>query len=139
MAGIFIFFVMFMSYGNKYENKGNNIEKVFSIRERYIYTCIKQIAAGTIPTIVSVFILIYFGNDVYVLDEMVKIILFLFISSIWISIFGSFLKDGSSFTGAIISVLLVNLLVCPVFINFEKYIPSIKYIKLLFPLGWYLY
>ena len=138
MVGIFIFFVMFMSYGNRYTEHGKKIENALCAGERLGYVCINQLAAGTIPLIAGIIVIYLFMNPVNMVIEIFGIVGFLIVSSIWIGILGNFFKTGSSFTGAIISVLLINLLACPVFINFETYVPAIQYIRLLFPLGWYL-
>lgn len=138
IIGIFIFFIMFMAYGNRYTEHGKKLEKALCARERFLYTCINQLAAGTLPALAGVVVLFYNTNCEDMIIEIFNIIMLLIMSSIWITLIGNFLKTGSSFAGVIISILLINLIVCPVFINFEMYIPSIRYIRLLFPLGWYL-
>ena len=138
MVGIFVFFVMFMAYGSKYEESNKRIEKSLTLFNRFIYSCTKQIAAGSIPAILGIFAIHYLGAASNIVEEFVRIIIFLFLSSVWITTVGKFIKNGYAFAGTIISMLLINLLVCPIYINFENYIPAISYIRYIFPLGWYL-
>lgn len=138
MIGIFIFFIMFMTYGNRYTEHGKKLENALCTGERFLYICISRLAAGTVPALAGLVILFDNTNGRDMIIEIFSIIVFLIISSIWITIVGEFLKTGSAFAGATISILLVNFMVCPVFINVEMYIPAVRYVRLLFPLGWYL-
>lgn len=139
MVGLFLFFVMFMAYGNKYNDKGQAVYKALNTKERFLYSCMNQLAAGTIPAIAGFVGMLCFADNISIGMESLRIVLLLVINSVWITVIGGFLRNGASFAGAIVSLLLVNLLVCPIFINLEIYVPAIRYVRMFFPLGLYLW
>lgn len=138
MVGLFLFFIMFLAYGNKYSDNGQKVEKALNKGERFAYACMNQLAAGTIPAIAGLFSIVCLADGSNPVHELLRMVLLIAVSSVWITFFGSFLKNAASFAGAIVSLFLVNLLVCPVFIDLAAYVPALRYIRVLFPLGMYL-
>ncbi len=141
MVGIIIFLIMFLAYGQKFDDKGSMVQKALNKREQFIYGYINTIAAGTLPAIVGIILIIFLadGNGRGIFVEILKMLLFLLISGAWIMIVGNLFRKSTTFAASIMSITIANLLICPVFMNFDMYVPAIKYVSLIFPLGIYLY
>lgn len=138
MVGLFVFLVIFLAHGRKFEDRGWAVEKALSKRERFVYGCLSHGAAGMLPALVGMVLIALYGEAGSPIIAGAGLLLLVIISSVWVTIVGSFLKKHTTFVATILSVVTANMLICPIFLNFETYVPALKVVKLIFPLGIYL-
>jgi|GEM_PF-5792940 len=139
LVGIFIFLTMFLAYGRKFEPKGATIENSLTIGDRRLFTYLHGIAAGTLPAITGLLILLSHQGLKGIIKETFLIIFLLVIGELWIIIVGGILNNETSFVSTISGMIAAQIIICPVFINLAGYIPALAAVRLLFPLGMYLH
>ncbi len=139
MAGIVIFLIMFLAYGQKFDDTGNMVQKALTKREQFIYGYINTFAAGTLPAIVGIVLIAFLADSRGIVVELLMMLIFVLLSGVWIMIVGSIFRKSTTFVASIMTIVIANLLLCPVFLNLDMFVPAIKYISLIFPLGIYLY
>lgn len=142
MVGTIIFLVMFLAYGKKFDANGYKVEKAMGRGERFWYGCMHHLAAGTLPAVCGLLLIValspYPGLQGFG-KEIIMLILFLILCSVWIEIVGGWMNSGTTFVAGSVTLVIANLLICPVLINWETYIPAMRYLCWIFPLGIYLY
>ena len=138
--GIFLFLIMFLAYGRKFEAGGYAVEKALAGMQRHIYGYTGCLAAGTLPAAVGILTLFVLdgGKVMGLVWETVFLFPFLAVSAAWITVVCGFLRDGSAFLSGAVVVTVAQLLVCPVFVDAGTYLPALKYVGCLFPVGIYL-
>lgn len=138
MVGLFVFFVVFLSYSNRFKKDIHVIYCTLNHREKMMFMFLNQLAAGTIPALTGMGILCLVADRPMGIREPLKMLILLLASALWVTVTGYLFKDIQTFSAWIVPILVSNLLLCPVFIDFGKYVPAIKYLQLIFPLGIYL-
>lgn len=136
--GLFIFLIMFLAYGRRFDDKGCAVEKAMNKWDCFIFGCMNHLAAGTLPAITGIILTGIMGSARGITAEILRMLLFILWSSVWIMLVGNTIKQLTTFVAGIITIIITNALVCPVFIDLSAYIPALKYIRLIFPLGIYL-
>ena len=61
-----------------------------------------------------------------------------FLSALWMVVAGAAFQKELSYSAWTMTLILAQFLLCPVFVDLTQYIPAIRYIRLLFPVGVYL-
>lgn len=137
-AGLFVFLMMLLAYGRKFEAKGNGVEKALDRRRRLLYGYISSLAAGTLPAAAGTAAILFLTGNGRAVTETALMLVLLFISGIWIAAVGSLMRRDTSFLSGAAVFTAASLLICPVFLNLYGYVPALKYISCIFPLGIYL-
>ena len=138
MVGLFVFFIVFLSYSNRFKEDIRVIYSALNCRESVSFSFTNQLAAGTVPAFIGMGILFLTAAAPISIVEVLKMILLLLISALWVTVIGHFFQDIQMFSAGIVPVLVSNLLLCPVFVDLSIYVSAFKYLQLLFPLGIYL-
>lgn len=138
MVGLLIFLIMFLAHGRKFDEGGLAVEKALTKSERFVFGCLNHAAAGTFACVVGMVLILVLTDTNAVVKELLALILLVVISSVWIMIVGSFMKAHTSFVACTLTIVIANLLLCPIFINLEAFVPALTYVKMIFPLGIYL-
>lgn len=137
--GVIIFLIMLLAYGKKFEANGCSVQKAMDKGERFVYGCMNLTAAGTIPAVAGLGLILMLSGHRGVLKEIILMVLFLILSAVFITVLGSLVKKSTTYLAGTVSLLMVNLLLCPVFIDWATYVPAIGFLRLIFPLGIYLH
>lgn len=138
MVGLFVFLVVFLACGRKFEDRGRAVEMALNKRERFLYGCLSHGAAGILPALVGMVLVVLYGENGSPLMAGASLLLLVVISSVWVTMVGIFLQKQTTFVAMILSVVTANMLVCPIFLNVENYVPALKVVKIMFPVGLYL-
>ena len=138
MLGLFIFLLMFLAYGRKFEAGRCAVEKALDRTERRIYGYMGCLAAGTLPALAGIGMILLIKGPEGLVGELLLLLLFLAVSGGWILAAGSLMHRSTSFLSCIVVMTAANLLICPVFVDGALYVPALKYVSCLFPLGIYL-
>lgn len=138
LAGLFVFLVIFLAYGKKYEPANKAVYQMQRTFDRYQMFFCSEVAAGTVPGILGLFFILRNSQNRGIMLETGKMILFVFFSAVWVLIVGIFLKNELSHIASIIMIMASSLILCPVFVDLSFYIPAVRYVRVLLPLGVYL-
>jgi len=136
-VGLFLFFILYLAYSKKWEESSRGLLKALTKRNQSLYMSMQLIASATIPAALG--LLAINGMDVSrgFGKECILMLLFIVMTVVWLDLLGKLLKDYMTYLGCGLAILLANIFLCPVFLDISSMIPSVRYIRLLFPLGWY--
>lgn len=137
--GVYLFLILLLAYGRKFEAGRGAFGKSLCKRERGLYEFLDLMAAGTIPAVIGTAMILLLPQSRGVGYELIGMLLFLVFSAIWIMAFGSLLKKELNLISGTVMITLAELMICPIFWDISCYIPAIKYLRVCFPLGLYLY
>jgi len=137
--GVIIFLIMLLAYGKKFETNGYSVQKAMDKGERFVYCCMNHLAAGTIPAVTGLGFILTLSGHRGVLKEIILMVLFLVLSAVFVTVVGNLMKKSTTYLAGTVSLLMINLLLCPVFMDWAVYVPAIGFLRLIFPLGIYLY
>lgn len=132
-----VFLIMFLSYAETQLSESDRVGLALSRREQLIYQFIKMQAAAILPSILGIVLIWNLGFGANVFYEILRFGVFLLLSGLWISIVGSRLSRAEDLPMWLLSIIVIHILVCPIFYDFSLYIPAIKWIRNLLPLGIY--
>ena len=136
-AGLLTFLIMYLAYSQKWEIGNRAVLKALSRKEQIMYMAISVMAAATIPSIISMGISVFAQETRGILIEIVTMMVLMLVSVIWINLLGKIIKNYMTYIGCGLAILLANAVLCPIFIDLSVFVPAIKYIRILLPLGWY--
>lgn len=137
VLGIFIFFSILMEYGKKFNENGRGFLKAITKQEKCIFEYTGCVSAAT-PLAVVAIIIVEINGGRGILSEIFMMSIFILWSSMWVILFGGVFKNSSTYASWIMIIILTNVIICPVFWNIEKYVPSLHYLSKLFPVGVFL-
>lgn len=106
--------------------------------EKYVYLILKYIGGITFQTILALILILNFAEASGFFYEGLALLLFILLTSIWVLIFGQVINKSTTYSGWMLTLILTNVIVCPVFFDLAKYIKVFDIIQLMFPLGAYL-
>lgn len=135
-AGLFLFAVLWMAQGRKFSHHGRGAAAALERKQKWKFAYLGCLAEAAVPAAVgTVFIVLNPGHRT-VLAELGSMLLFVLVTSIWVLAVGSFFKNSVTFAAWTLAILLVQLAVCPVFIDLSSFIPAAGIVRRAFPLGW---
>lgn len=137
-TALMIFVIMFTAVGRKFEKSGKGIRLALDIRQRRIFDYLDYIAAATPAAAVGLAVILMFEENTFVLTEFLFMLIYVLLCGLWILIVGSLFKNSTTFAAWIMTLVVINILVCPVLFDASDFIPAINYVNWLFPLGIYL-
>lgn len=138
ITGLLIFLLMLLSQGRKFIPRQYRVDKALNPTERFFFGGLQKLAAGTLPALAGWVMLLFLGESRGILREGGMLLLLLVSGSIWIMVMEKGWKKETSFVAATLVITLACLLICPIWIDVAEMIPSMNYLRLLFPVGIYL-
>lgn len=138
LVGLSIFLMMFLSYGMTQRKEGDNVELALIKKEQFYYRFIKMTAVAFLPSFCGFILIVNTPQSRGFFIELFLLIVFVLLSSLWISVVGKCLGRAEYLSRWILSLLLLHMIVCPIFFDCAKYVPAIAWIRWVVPLGIYL-
>ncbi len=135
-AGMFLFAILWMAQGRKFERYGNGVTAALERKERWKFAYLGCMAEALVPAAAGTVLILLSPGHRSALAEFASMLLFVLVTGFWVLAVGSFFKNSVTFAAWTAAILLVQLAVCPIFIDLAPYIPAIAVIRRLFPLGW---
>lgn len=135
---LFLFLLMLINNGRSLMGKKDNFVKTLIASEKNIYLILKNISSVSLQSFPALILIMMYAEPKNIMYEIVMLIFYLLISSLWIMVFGSLFKKDTTYSGWMLTILLSNIIVCPVFFNLSKYVKAIGLVQYIFPLGTYL-
>ena len=138
MIVLLIFVMILIDHGKKFEQKDCSVEKALTGREKIGFEFLRYISAATIPALAGIVLLVGTGNAVFFIKEVLGMMLFIAILGAWMVLVGRLFRNGTTYASWIMTLVVGNLLLCPIFVNAAEYVPALRYINCVFPVGIYL-
>lgn len=138
MAVLLIFVMILIEHGKKFEQKECAVEKALTGSERICFEFLRYVSAATIPAVAGVVLVMGTGQGTFIGKEILGILLFVAALGIWMILVGKLFRNGTTYASWIMTLILANLLLCPLFVNVGEYVPALGYLNCVFPVGIYL-
>ena len=138
LVALFLFLNLFVEYGRRFEAGSGKPYLALPAPLGQGFQMMGLLAAGTVPAVAGLVLLLCSGESRGLLREISAMILLLAACIVWIWIVGKWIQNLTGFTSSIFLLVLFNLLFCPVFVDIAAYIPALKFVRYFFPVGIYL-
>lgn len=138
--GIFAIFLLGMMYfanAKRYEPKGIWVQHAFPNRERFLFACVQELAAVTIPAVAGFVLLLFVPQSRGLGQELLSFVIFLAYAIIWTALYAKIPSGAEGFLAYGIVMMVLAVIMCPVFWDVGAYIPVMRYLKYLIPAGVY--
>lgn len=129
---------MFLEYGRKFTPEKRSVLAVLTPRERRIFQGLGSLAVVTIAALVGIIWIFCSSNSRGTGIEILFMIVYLLYCCLWISIIGRLFRNQTAFVAWTVTLIVIQMFICPVFMDLSVYIEALRYIKYLFPLGIYI-
>lgn len=138
IAGLLVFFLMFMAEGRRFWLRTERIDRWLTPGDRFFFGIMEKLAAGTLPALAVWGILIFLGESRGWIMEAGRLALLVFLGSLWSQAAGRLIRRETAFVAASFSLMLVQLLLCPIFVDLSAVFPAIGVIRMIIPVNIYL-
>lgn len=138
MAVLLIFVMILIEHGKKFEQRDCMFEKALTKREEICFEFLRYVSAATVPALACLILIFSTGNGAFILKEILGMMLFVVVLGIWMLFVGKLFRNGTTYASWIMTLVVGNLLLCPVFMNVAEYVPALGYLGCFFPVGIYL-
>ena len=135
IQGILILLFMFLAEG---DHNTKSVERVFYPKERLAFRYIRQLAFAVLPALTAVVCIFFCGQSRGILTEIMWMSVLVLYGGIWNLLLAGITRNGLGMVSGILVRIILMILICPVFVDFSKYVPAVKYIRNILPLGIYL-
>lgn len=138
MIVLLIFVMILIEHGKKFEQKDCAVEKALTGSEKIYFEFFRYLSVATIPAFTGIALLVGTGNGTFFIKEVLGMMLFMVILGLWMVLVGKLFRNGTTYASWIMTLVIGNLLLCPVFVNAAEYVPALGYLNCIFPMGIYL-
>lgn len=140
VQGIFAIFLLGMMYfanAKRYEPKGAWVQHAFTNQERFVFACVQELAAVTLPAVAGFVLLLTTSQSRSLGQELLSFAIFLAYAIIWAALYAKIPSSTEGFLAYGIVMMVIAAIMCPVFWDAGAYIPVMRYLKYLIPVGVY--
>lgn len=138
VIGILCILVIFMASGKQFDPKMKGIYKALNKKELRYFKITGYVAQVTLMAIIGTLLIIFSSRSRGLFVEIVSMVIFLMMNCVWTLLLSERMKSAHTLGAWVLVILVVNLLVSPTLIDLALYVPAVKYISYLFPMGMYL-
>lgn len=138
IVGLFVFAILWMAQGRRFGGSKNGVLSALDRGRRLSFQYLGCLAEATIPAIVGIVLTFLSPGHRGVGTEICGMVLFVLVCGFWVPAVGGLFQNSTAFAGWTLTMLLIQMAVCPVFIDLAVYVPAVKVIRWGFPLGWLL-
>ena len=137
VVALTVFMTVFIMYGYSYSGNGMSIDKSLSFHSRIAYRFVSGLSRGMLIGVVGLICTFIFSDNASLYD-IARIMLFIVICVIFTNIVGAIIKKEDTYTALCPVLLTVQLIICPIIIDLDMYLPIMPLLRYLFPVTYYL-
>lgn len=138
LVGLFLFGIMFMEHGKKFESGKRNVFRALPAREQRIFEGMGYLAVTTVAAVAGVIWIVCSKDSRGFGVEISRMIIYLIYCSLWILLVGRLFRKQTAFMAWTVTCIVIQIFICPVFVDFSAYMEALHYIGYIFPMGIYL-
>lgn len=136
---LLLFVVMFLHVGEARAIEKNGYGVILRASEKISFALAKCLAAITIPFVFSLALIHFLGENPRGILEVLYLLLFVLYAFLWCYFLYWVVRKESRYQTILVPALLLTILICPIYIEMANYFEVLKYVRLLFPTGFYLF
>lgn len=138
MLAVFLFLFLFFSVGEIRHGAYGNFFAVLDGRGSLLFSVAYGLSAVTLPGAAAFLILWGTGGFASFFPELFRLLFLIAYSVVWCLAVSFFLRSKERYPACTAALLLLNVLLCPVYLDLSAYFPVIGYLRALLPAGAYL-
>lgn len=138
LLGMLVALGIFLSGLRRFE-PGGSFYKGLDKREAKRFFMLDACAAGTLPAILCLAIVLTSAASRGIGTELIHMIAFFVYTVLWCALVNRLFRNYLGMLAVVPVYVVANVLICPVIFDIVTYVPAMQYIRILFPLGIYLY
>ena len=138
VIALILFLIILINNARTLMGKGDNYLKTLIGLEKQIYLILKNLSSVSMQSLVALILIMMYAKPQNIIYELLVLMFYLLLSSLWVMVFGGLFKKAITYSGWILTILLSNIIVCPVFFNLSEYVKAIGLLQYMFPLATYL-
>lgn len=135
LFGIFLLGFMYFANGRKFESGGRWISHSFNRKDVIQFSILQTLSAATLPAIAGILLILHMAVARQTPEELIRWLCLVIIGVLWIVVYSALARTQESFIAYGILLLVLCMMMYPVLIDLSTYIPAIKYLRYITPLG----
>lgn len=135
LLGIFLLGFMYFANGRKFEPDGRWTGNCFTRREAIAFTMMQTLSTVTLPAMAGILLLLQRYTLRQAPEEIGRLLLFLLIGVPWTALYAKLARSQENFLAYGILLMVLCVLLYPVISDITLYIPGLKYVRYVTPLG----
>jgi len=137
IMALMVFLCIFLSYGQNLKGDFAIIEGSLNPKDRIIFRVINSVVVGIWFGGIALFCLGIYSSD-NLIENIIKMAFFLTITIVWTNLIGGLIKSQAALISLAQVFLIVQLIICPVIVDLQKYLLPVKFIRYLLPVTYFL-
>lgn len=133
--GLFLLGFMYFANARQYEPKGKWVKCYFSGREGFLFSTLGTYAAATLPALVGIIFMLTIPVSRGWTVELLRLVLLVLTGAPWIVIYTKLSRSMEAFAANGLILFLAGALLYPIFWDIASWIPIVRYLRYLTPLG----
>lgn len=138
IVALFVFIAVFLEYGKTFSKKAAAFENALPGKEAVRFRFVRYLAAASVPAVFGLAGILLSGSGQAILRDCFGMLALMFLTAFWMVIAGGAFRKELSYSAWMMPLVLSQLLLCPLFVDISRYVPAVRYLRLLFPAGIYL-
>lgn len=138
MIGALLFFMLWIEGGRRFQNKGTSVFAALDTKRCRIFEYCSYLASLTIPAVAALVCVLIFTEHRGVIKEAGMLLFFVVTAGLWVLNVSRLLKKSNTFVAWVFTLVAVQVLICPVFVDLSAFFPALSVIRWAFPVMWYL-
>lgn len=138
MVGICVFMVIFLAGMEMTGGEYQYFLKSMEIQNRVMLQAANLLAVATPVSAAGIFLMCNVTASRGFFSEMLHMMGLVIISCMVVLLLKSLLKTKSAMWAGLLAFMVIQILICPVFLNGSTVVPALSYLKYVVPLGYYL-
>ena len=114
---VFLLGIMYFANAKRYEPKGIWVQHAFPNRERFLFACVQELAAVTIPAVIGFVLLLFVPQSRGLGQELLSFVIFLVYAIIWTALYAKIPSSAERFLAYGIVMMAIAVIMCPVFLG----------------------
>ncbi len=139
VLGLFLFLMMLLNGKLAMEKGSKGYLSVLNKRDGFVFLASNNLAVTIVPAIIGVLVISMGRDSRGIAIESLSMLLFLIVSCVWVTVITALAKEITSVISWSMALLIAQIVICPVFVELSVFLYGMQYIRMLFPLGIYLF
>ena len=135
---ILITMALLLNGSEKFYGSTKNVAGALPFAEKTRFELLMEIAGIVVPAIIGFVLIRVLDPSVEIIADIILFVLFVLFAVIWTFVFGKLINKGISYMAWLLTLLIAQFVLCPVWQDASDYVSSLKYVAYLFPAGAYL-
>ncbi len=136
--GVLLFLFTYFSYSGRKKYNAGDFRSVLNKADGFVYDMLDGFTVGILPMLLGLAVILLSTCSRGIVIETVGALLVFVLNIVWIIVFFALCKKEINYMSAMLIVVILQVLLCPVFGDFTEHFGSVEYFRYMFPLGCYL-